>query len=298
MSFSSIGELSALLTAFLWSMTAISFELAAKKIGSELVNIGRLLIALILLTITVFAAGFSTDISNFQVLFLVLSGLVGLVFGDGFLFKALQLVGARISMVVMSLAPALSLILALIFLNEIITPIGILGICITLGGILFVVSENSTGIRRKSNINLMGYIFAFLGALGQAIGLILAKVAFNAGEINGFVATYYRIIPAIVLLLPLYFLKQNSPPIFETIRRNPKAMKYLAFGSFVGPYLGITFSLIAVTYTHVGIAATIMATVPIIMLPISRYYMKEKLTIRTILGAFATVVGVSLLFIT
>ena len=206
MSFSSIGELSALLTAFLWSMTAISFELAAKKIGSELVNIGRLLIALILLTITVFAAGLSTDISNFQALFLVLSGLVGLVFGDGFLFKALQLVGARISMVVMSLAPALSLILALIFLNEIITPIGILGICITLGGILFVVSENSTGIRRKSNINLMGYIFAFLGALGQAIGLILAKVAFNEGEINGFVATYYRIIPAIVLLLPLYFL--------------------------------------------------------------------------------------------
>lgn len=297
MSFSSIGELSALLTAFLWSMTAISFELAAKKIGSELVNIGRLLIALILLTITVFAAGLSTDISNFQALFLVLSGLVGLVFGDGFLFKALQLVGARISMVVMSLAPALSLILALIFLNEIITPIGILGICITLGGILFVVSENSTGIRRKSSINLMGYIFAFLGALGQAIGLILAKVAFNEGEINGFVATYYRIIPAIVLLLPLYFLKQNSPPIFETIRRNPKAMKYLAFGSFVGPYLGITFSLIAVTYTHVGIAATIMATVPIIMLPISRYYMKEKLTIRTIMGAFATVVGVSLLFI-
>jgi drug/metabolite transporter (DMT)-like permease len=68
-------------------------------------------------------------------------------------------------------------------------------------------------------------------------------------------------------------------------------------GAFLGPFLGITLSLISVANTTVGVAATLMATVQILMLPLVKYVQKERISWRAILGAAIAVAGVAILFL-
>ncbi len=292
-----LGELAALVSAFLWSGTSIAFTEASTRIGSVAVNITRLILALLYLCITIILLNLDLYINSSQIFYLSLSGLVGLVFGDGFLFKSFQHIGARLSMLIMSLAPPISAILAYIFLDEIISVWGIIGILITILGITIVVLQKQENPSSKYKISRIGILYAFFGAVGQGTGLILAKLAFNQGEINGFVATFYRMIPAILVLFPLTVLIQKSVNPFRIYSTNKKALAFTVVGSIIGPYLGITFSLIAIANTYVGIAATIMATVPVIMLPLVKYYYREKLSLLSILGAFIAVGGIGILFL-
>mgnify|MGYP003492549397 FL=1 len=127
-----LGELSALLTAVLWSGTSIAFSSAAEKIGSLQLNINRMIFASLFLISTILIMGYDFDLSNSQFTNLIISGVIGLVIGDSFLFKSYQMIGARISMLLMALSPAMCAILAFIFLDERIALLGIIGIFITI----------------------------------------------------------------------------------------------------------------------------------------------------------------------
>jgi drug/metabolite transporter (DMT)-like permease len=294
-----IGEISALITAFLWSGTSIAFTAATNRIGSLQLNINRMVLAAILLFLTILIADLDYSVSLYQIYYLVLSGVAGLVLGDSFLFKAFQYIGARIGMLLMALAPAISTILALIFLKETINSFGILGMIITLGGIFLVVLEKNDfpGYRAKSKVNKLGIFFGILGAFGQASGLILAKFAFEEGRINPFVATFIRISSSVIMMIFLAAIIRRYKNPIKLYSNNFKALIATVIGTIFGPFLGITFSLIAIEYTKVGIASTLMATVPVIMLPMVKYYYKETLSWRAISGAFLAVVGVAILFL-
>ena len=292
-----IGEISALITAILWAGTAIVFTEATKIVGSYVVNISRLLLATIYLIATILLFNLNYDISFQQMYLLGLSGIIGLVFGDGFLFKSFQYIGARLSMLVMTLAPPIAAFLAYLYLGEQLSNFGILGIVITISGVSIVVfkrSEQPTSDYKKNNL---GYLFAFLGAIGQAVNLIFAKEAFHLGEINGFVATFYRMIPSIPFMYLLGFLYRKKRNSIWILKTEKSALKYIIIGSVIGPFLGITFSLIAVSNTYVGIASTLMATVPIVMLPIVILFYKEKLSTISIIGAFVAIIGIAILFL-
>jgi drug/metabolite transporter (DMT)-like permease len=292
-----IGELSALITACLWSVTSFLFAFAAEKVGSLQVNINRIILAAIILFLIVTLSGIDYNLSSGQIHYLILSGIAGLVIGDSFLFKAFQLIGARLGMVLMSLVPAISAILARIFLDEIITSLGIAGMVTTIFGVLLVVTDKSHTSSVKGNINKIGVIFGFLGAAGQASGLVLAKFAFAQGYINGFAASFIRLSSAgvIIVMIGILFRRYKNP--VKTYRNEIPALKATIAATVLAPVLGITLSLVAIEFTKVGIASTLMALVPILMLPISKYYFKEKLTIQAISGAFIAVGGVVILFL-
>lgn len=71
----------------------------------------------------------------------------------------------------------------------------------------------------------------------------------------------------------------------------------MLIGSIIGPYLGISLSFIAIENTSVGIAATLMSTTPIMLIPLSKYFYKEQIHFISIIGTIIAVFGVSLLFI-
>lgn len=292
-----IGEIAALITAVLWAGTAIAFTEATKIVGSYVVNITRLLLATLYLILTILIFNLDFQISWDQIYLLGLSGIVGLVFGDGFLFKSFQYIGARLSMLVMTLSPPAAALLAYIYLGEELSNWGIIGIVLTISGVSLVIfkrSEQPTDDYKKNNL---GYLFAFFGAIGQAVNLIFAKEAFQIGEINGFVATFYRMVPSIPFMYLLGLIYKKRRQSILILKENKKAFEYIVIGSIIGPFLGITFSLIAVAYTFVGIASTLMSTVPIVMLPIIVFYYKEKISMISILGAFIAVSGVAILFL-
>jgi drug/metabolite transporter (DMT)-like permease len=292
-----LGELAALATAGFWSTSSFLFTTASIRIGSIQLNIDRMLLAGVFIAITILVGNITFGLTTNQFLYLTLSGFLGLTLGDTFLFAAFKEVGPRISMLIMSFNPAIATIAAWLFLGEDLAVVSVLGIGITLSGIALVILEKPKVDRSKFPITKMGIIFAFLAATGQASGLIFAKQAYNVGEIHFMTATFYRIITSIITLLPIgIYMKRYLNPI-KLYKNDNKALKMVALGSIIGPYLGITLSFLAVTNTKVGIASTLMATMPIIMLPLTYFFYKEKLTTKSIVGAFIAVAGVSLLFL-
>lgn len=292
------GELSAIITVFLWSASAMIFTSAAMKVGAMQVNISRLVIGMGLLWITIAALNLRLELSQTQIMFLALSSLVGLVFGDTFLFKAFEMIGARMSMLIMSLAPAIAAILAYVFLNETISWIGLLGMAMTLSGVIYVVYENPEDKKNSASVHSSkGALYGLLGALGQGGGLVLAKLAFDEGEVHGLIASSVRTTVAVIVLVPLLGISGRLRNPFSVFRREPAAFRAVLAGSVAGPYLGITFSLIAIMYTEVGIASTIMAMVPVILLPLERIFHHRPMTGRTVLGTVWAVSGVAILFV-
>lgn len=292
-----LGEIAALITAFLWAGSSMAFAAAAHRTGTLQVNIDRLLFAFIFLSITIFLFDFKIFLSLEQMGYLAVSGLIGLVFGDTYLLKAYRHIGPRLAMLLMSLAPGLTALLGYIFLDETLSFLGLTGMGITLSGIIMVVVERGEQPSAKYKISKIGIWYGILATIGQAVGLIIARFAFDLGEINGFTATVYRIIPSLIVLFTIsLFLKQYNNPV-KLYKEKTAAFGFTVLGTVMGPFLGITFSLIAIANAKVGIAATIMSVVPIIMLPLVKIFYKENLSIKAITGAILAVAGVAILFL-
>jgi drug/metabolite transporter (DMT)-like permease len=247
------------------------------------------------LTIALFAI--PVDISVSQLRNLTISGILGLVFGDTFLFKSYEYNGARISSLIMSAAPAVAAILAYFVLDELLSVWALIGMTVTLGGIALVVAEKREPGSTPTKITGRGIFYALLGACGQGGGLITAKLAFNEHAVNGFAATFIRIVSALVLLIPAVALSGRFKQPLKALSHDKRTFGLTLLGSILGPYLGITFSLLSIEHTNVAIASTIMATVPIIMLPLVKIIYKENLSWRAYAGAFVAVGGVAILFL-
>jgi len=292
------GELAALATATFWTITALAFELASKKVGSLAVNLFRMVFALIFLSLfNYFNRGFlfPTDASLFSWKWLALSGLVGFVLGDYFLFKAYQLINSRIAMLVMTLVPPITAVSGWLLLGEVLKPIEIAGMVLTMGGIsLAIVSRKQGKGKLRLSYPLKGILFALIGAIGQAIGLVLSK--YGMQEYDAFASTQIRIIAGLIgFVVIIAVLGKFS--LVKTTLRNKAGMRGITIGSIFGPFLGVSFSLIAVQYTTTGVASTIMAIVPILLILPSIILFKQKIGWLEIVGAFVSVGGVALLFI-
>jgi drug/metabolite transporter (DMT)-like permease len=292
-----IGEIAALTTAFCWSITSYAFTSASRKVGALQVNIDRMGFASILLFLIIIIAGISLDLTLNQLTNLVISGILGLVLGDSFLFKSFQLIGARLGMIIMALVPVLSSVLAYFFLGEIISYLGMFGMLLTIAGILIVVLEKKSAEQNHFAVNKIGIFYGFLGALGQASGLIFAKFAFQSGDLNGFTASFIRLFSASVIILPLASALKKYKNPFSLYKKSDSVWKAMTVGTIFGPVLGITLSLIAIENAKIGIASTLMATMPVIMLPIAKFYFKESFDWKAIIGAFVAVLGAAIIFL-
>lgn len=292
-----IGELAALATAFCWTITALAFESASRKVGSVAVNIIRLIIALALLGLfTTFQRGmfFPLDASTHIWIWLLLSGLVGFVIGDLFLFEAFTIIGSRLSMLIMTLVPPITVFLGWAILGEQMANIHLLGMLITMSGIAIVIFQKSRGSEIVVKYPLKGLLFAFLGAVGQGTGLVLSKL--GMGTFDPFAATQIRVIAGIFGFAILISLFRRWKSVGSAlIQKSP--MKLIFIGAIFGPFLGVSLSLMAAQNTNAGIAATIMSITPILIIPPTLIFFKQKVTWQEIVGAILSVGGVTLFFV-
>lgn len=292
-----IGEIAALLTAFCWVGSSVSFEYSGKKVGSLVLNLMRLVISLLIITVINFfiTDGFinlSVSPEAFQAL--LISGLVGFVIGDMFLFQAFVEIGARISMLIMALAPPITAVLSYFLLDETLGLVQIFGMMLTFLGIAIVIMGKEKGSQKiVVKHPIKGITFAFLGAVGQALGLILSKV--GVAELNPFVATEIRIFSGILGFILIITFTKKWPNFFSAFK-NKTAMVGITIGSLFGPVVGVSLSLMAIKYTSTAIASTLMAIVPILIIPVTIFLFKEKVKTNEIVGAIVGVLGVAVIF--
>ncbi|HOU18127.1 MAG TPA: DMT family transporter, partial [Candidatus Marinimicrobia bacterium] len=136
--------------------------------------------------------------------------------------------------------------------------------------------------------------YALGGAIGQAVGLVLSK--YGMSDYNAFGATQIRVITGMIGFAVIFLILKRFPLLTKVVR-NRNAMKYTTIGAFIGPFLGVSLSLYAVQHTITGIASTIMAIVPVLIIPLEVLIKKEKITFREVAGAIIAVSGVALYFI-
>jgi drug/metabolite transporter (DMT)-like permease len=293
-----LGEFAALATAFFWTVTALAFESASRKVGSLSVNIIRLVIGFAFLSIfNLIRRGMvlPTDASPDNWMWLILSGLVGFVFGDFFLFKSYTIIGSRFSMLIMTLVPPITTFFSWIILGEKLRLFHFLGMTLTFSGIAMAIfSRNGKGEKLSLKLAPKGILFAIGGALGQALGLVLSKL--GMGDYDPFAATQIRVIAGISgFALLTTVLSRWKQVLIAT--RNLSTMSAISLGAFFGPFLGVSFSLISVKYTEAGIASTIMALVPVIIIAPAVILYKQKVTLPEIIGAIISVCGVAVFFL-
>lgn len=295
---SHLGEFSALLVAVFWTISAIAFESASRRVGSLSVNLLRLFAGLFFLSLlTLIRRGilFPTDASAENWLWLGLSGLVGFVIGDLFLFKSFTVIGSRFAMLLMTLVPPMTAFFGWIILGERLSILNLAGISLTLTGIAIAIFSRA-GVNEKLKLKLApsGILYAIGGAVGQALGLVLSKLGLR--DYDPFSATQIRVIAGIAGFALLVTVMKRWGSIKSALRDMP-GMKSLTLGAFFGPFLGVSFSLISVKFAKTGIASTIMALTPVFILFPAYFLYKQKVTLPELIGSLISVCGVAMFFI-
>lgn len=296
------GEIAALLTAVCWSFNSVVFTRAGKRVGAVTVNIMRLWIAvpaLALLHWLLFATPFPFAIEPRRFLYLGVSGLIGFVIGDTMLFESFLLIGPRLAMLLALLVPVFSTLLAWVWLGETLRLPEIFSILVTIGGVAWVVAEKTAPVAAAASIQprkyRLGILLAAGGAVGQAVGLLFSRLGL-AGGYSAISATLVRVTVA-ALALVLLSLFQGKIHAHLAKMKDKKALLEISAGALTGPALGVVLSLEAIAHAPIGVASTLMSLTPVILLPVSYFLFKEKITSRAIVGTLIALLGVILLFL-
>jgi drug/metabolite transporter (DMT)-like permease len=299
MTFEYTGEVAALGTALCWTVTALSFEAAGRRVGSLAVNLLRLAAAALFLAIYGWAVRglpLPTDVSLHNAGWLALSAVAGFLIGDLCLFRALVVIGPRLSTLIMSLAPCVAALLGWVAMDETLSGTNLIGMAVTLSGVTWVVLERpDTKGGKRSGVPAWGIFLALVGAAGQGGGLVLSKMGM-AGNYDPFAATHIRVLTGVAGFSILFFALRLWPRVFKAAVHRP-AMGFITLGAFFGPFLGVSLSLLSVQYINVGVAQTFMSVIPVLIIPFVIVIHKEKVSLRAVAGAVLAVAGVAILFL-
>ncbi len=295
-----IGEIAGIATSFFYAANAVFITRAGQQVGSVISNRTRIVFALlylIILNIVLFRLPLPFDAAANRWTWLSLSGVIGLALGDAFLFQSYLVVGPRIGMLLLSLSTIFGALEAWAFFGETLRLGQIIGIGLTLAGIVWVILEQGNGKTQFSRHSLIGILFGVLSAIFQATGYVFSKQGLY-GDFSPIQGNVIRMLAAALALGLLSLLQKEVGKTIDALKANPSALKQLAIAALIGPVLGVSSSLLAVQYTEVGVASVLTSLSPIFMLPVSHFFFKEHLGWQAIVGTLLAAAGVAILFLT
>ena len=302
-----LGEFISIGVAFSWTATALLSEFGSKRLGNLTLNVLRMALALLfsvvlfgVVTGNILPPGASAEACGWM----LLSGLVGYVIGDFCLFQCYIIIGSRYGQLFMTLAPLSAALMAWVTLGQQMTLMSILAMLVTLFGISISVLGRGEHHKVSLKLPLNGILFAIGAAVCQGVGLVLSKIGMDYYEPSAsmpewlvpFSANFYRCVAGIIGFTFLLYFRDGIGPLREAMH-DKKGLYVATATTIFGPFVGVGFSLMAVQYTAAGIASTLMAMTPIIIIMPAYWLFHEKITWKAILGALISVIGVSLFFL-
>ena len=302
-----LGEFISIGVAFSWTATALLSEFGSKRLGNLTLNVLRMALALLfsvvlfgVVTGNILPPGASAEACGWM----LLSGLVGYVIGDFCLFQCYIIIGSRYGQLFMTLAPLSAALMAWVMLGQQMTLMSILAMLVTLFGISISVLGRGEHHKVSLKLPLNGILFAIGAAVCQGVGLVLSKIGMDYYEPSAsmpewlvpFSANFYRCVAGIIGFTFLLYYRDGIGPLREAMH-DKKGLYVATATTIFGPFVGVGFSLMAVQYTAAGIASTLMAMTPIIIILPAYWLFHEKITWKAVLGALISVIGVSLFFL-
>ena len=308
-----LGEFLSLTVAVSWTATALFADSASHRIGALPLNLFRMALSLVLLGGFLWVVGgapWPSGADGQTWFWLLLSGLVGYVFGDYCLFNSYIVFGSRFGQLFMTLAPPVAGISGWILLGERMSGWAWLAMAVTITGIgITILARSGDSHKLTLKLPLKGVIFGIGAGIGQGLGLVLSKIGLthyesaivaDATEMAAwampFAGTFIRAIAGLIGFALILALRKELPQVGRAVH-DRKGMTMAGLTTFFGPFLGVSLSLMAVRYAEAGIASTLMALTPVlIILPYALIH-HQRVSLKEILGTLVTVTGVALFFL-
>lgn len=311
-----LGELISLGVAFSWTAAALASEVGSRRLGVFVMNVWRMGVALLFSAVFMWLtlglpypvyAGCETW------LWLLASGVIGYFFGDWCLFNCYLTIGSRMGQLFMTLAPMFTALSAWVMIGQKLSWTALLAMAITLLGISISVLGHDEKHHVTVNLPLKGILFGIGAGIGQGVGLVLSKIGLDHymadistltaeqdsqhfAYVLPFASNMIRCVAGLFCFTAWLILSGQAAKMRQSIS-NHRGLLAMLCAVVTGPFIGVGFSLMAVQYTAAGIASTIMAMTPIIILLPSRWLFHQPITLRNVIGAVISVIGVSFFFL-
>jgi len=294
--------MASVLTAFFFALSAVTGSRAARLVGPVNANFIRLSIATLILTVFALTAGKGLAGPGLPVF--LMSGLIGFGLGDIALFHAYERLGARRTILLAQCgAVPFAILTELVWLGTVITWHQLLWIALILGGIcLAVLPRKESPV--AGDVLWKGAGFGILAALGQAWGAVLSRkaVAMNDAvglSLDGWTSSFQRILAGLVVAA-LFFAwfhwkkRSRTKPVLASFgsRNRLRAALLCLANALAGPVLGVGFYQWALSETASGIVLAVVATTPVVTLPLVWVLGEDKPEAFPIIGSLLAVGGV------
>ena len=301
------GELAGLAAAACWAVTSLIFNRVPAPAGAitlfkNVASCCFLLLALLAFSLSPGATNplaFLLELSPEAWACLGLSSLAGLVIGDTFYFRSLQILGPRRTLAISTLTPPLGVLCGWILIGSVETlpMVAWGGMALTLVGVIWIIREKG-GEQEAQGVFpgsvTAGTWYGLLGCAGQAAAAALAKIPMNAG-LSPLKATFARMVIAIVLGIIIAAANRKLSGWVSQLK-DRRCWLPLLPASFLGTFLGVWLCMIAYQHAKLGVAITMHSTSPIFVLPLAFFILRQRVSLRAIIGALIAVAGIFLLF--
>lgn len=307
-----LGEILSLGVAASWTVTAWFADKASRRVGAMVTNVLRLVLATLFLGILLWITighPYPVYADKDTWVWLGLSALVGYVFGDFCLFNCYLYIGPRFGQLMMTLAPPMAAVAGWILLGETLSWKSVLAMGITLCGIAISILSRDSGRHFKLDLPLKGVLLGVGAGVGQGVGLVLSKMGMQyyaqaipadaPSMMEGmlpFASTMMRAIIGGLGFLMILGLQKGFGKLRAAVK-DPMTMKYASIITLFGPAVGVSLSLMAVRYANAGIASTLMALTPVLILVPEVLINKKTIRFKEIIGLAVSITGVALFFL-
>lgn len=306
-----LGEFISLAVALSWTVTAWFADKASRRAGADVTNVMRLVFATLLLGILLWVTvgrPYPVYADGKTWFWLGLSAVVGYLFGDWCLFNCYTYIGPRFGQLMMTLAPPMAAIAGWAMLGESLGWKSILAMAVTLSGIAISILSRGRDKHLTLDLPLKGILLGIGAGIGQGVGLVLSKIGMEhyaaaipadapaaMASIMPFASTMVRAVIGSAGFLIMLAVGKGMNRLKAALR-DPVTMKYASVITLFGPFLGVSLSLMAVRYANAGVASTIMAMTPALIVIPEVIAKKKKIRLKEMIGLLVSLAGVAMFF--
>ncbi|WP_100657764.1 DMT family transporter [Alteromonas flava] len=287
------GEIAALTTACCWAVAARMFQLLGGYFNPLALNLWKGALAAIVLLVVTLIFPLQVALSNTAIFWLVLSGIIGIGLGDTFFFRALNLIGDSQSILVAeTLAPILTALFAMAWINEWLTWQQWLGIAVVILSVDVIIKIQKRDTTRL--FSLTGYVFAALAAVCQAVGAVISRDILTSTGVDAANASLFRLLGGLAAIVVLMLLMRRSFKPAKPLGK--QGLKLLLWATMLGTFAALFLQMIAFTHTKAAIVQTLFATSVVLSLLVAKY-LGEHVDKRTFIWSLFALLGVSVLIL-
>jgi drug/metabolite transporter (DMT)-like permease len=287
-----LGIVTGISGSALYAVSIVIYKLQGSVVRPIAIGAIKLWISVLFMAIIVFLPfrGNSTPISVESAIFLSISVLCAVVIGDTLYLYSHERIAVSHAYPIVATHPIFTYIMAILFLNELLLLGKLAGVLIAVFGIILVslAQESSPNKTEKRGFDLIATSLALIVAILYAISATVLQIGVIG--VDPIDANFVRVIIGSIAFMPIFLVaRKRGMPIPPG-----RTVKVVAIASIFG--MGLSSLLYVTTIKLVGAATTslVCSTTPLFAIPLSVYYLKERVTKKAAIGVVGIILGIML----